>query len=109
LRKTACFFALVKWRSTWRKKAKKRYTRGTGGARPRPSSPPARPAPRPESPGPHAAEAAVSDAQAAKALQLGHYQLGNSAVYMGCMPHLSPACRRLAGLEPQSRQYGTRA
>jgi hypothetical protein len=42
-----------------------------------------------------------------KVLQL----LGDSAVYMGCMPHLSPACRRrrLVGLEPQSRQYGTRA
>jgi hypothetical protein len=27
-----------------------------------------------------------------------------------CMPHLSPVCRRrLVGLEPQSRQYGTRA
>jgi hypothetical protein len=37
------------------KKANKKYTRDTGGARPSPSLPPERPASRPESHGPHAA------------------------------------------------------
>ena len=37
------------------KKANKKYARDTGGARPSPSLPPERPAPRPESHGPHAA------------------------------------------------------
>ena len=56
LRKNSLFFDLRALElRVEKKKAKKKYTRDTGGAGPSPSFPPARPAPRPESHGPHAA------------------------------------------------------
>jgi hypothetical protein len=122
LRKTACFFALVKWRSAWRKKSREKVHARNRERAPKPLLAPR--APRPPRPapgrthGPRVAGAAASDAQTAKTPSWIITTLGGSAVYMGCthsvrssMPHLSSACRRrrLAGLEPRSRQYGTRA
>jgi hypothetical protein len=95
LRKTACFFALVKWPLRVEKKRRKKYTRGTGGAPPSPSFPPVRLPLRPESPGPHVAEAASrfrrTSCHDPSAFSWVSIKLGDSAVYTGCaVPHLSP-------------------